>query len=214
MRGTVRLAFILVLAVGLESCGSQDEGSDASSLEQNSSPVITGEPEKIARQGAFYSFKPVASDVDGDALNFSITGRPPWADFDDGNGALSGQPGNDDLGTYAGIVISVSDGKALAVLPAFNIAVVAEEAASSVTLSWAAPKQNADGTPLTDLAGFRIYYGKSAEDYPYFDTINDPNANTHRVDNLAPGEWFFRVIAFDTSFHESQLSDTVSTIVE
>jgi hypothetical protein len=214
VRGTVRLAFIFVLAVGLESCGRQDESSDRSSLDQNSSPVITGKPKIIARQGALYSFEPVASDVDGDVLNFSIAGRPPWADFDEGNGALSGRPGNNDLGTYAGIVISVSDGKALAVLPAFNIVVVAEEAASSITLSWTAPTQNADGTPLTDLAGFRIYYGKSADDYPYFDTINDPNANTHRVDNLVPGEWFFRVIAFDTSFHESRLSDAVSTIVE
>ena len=31
--------------------------------------------------------------------------------------------------------------------------------ATDVTLTWIAPTTNADGTPLTDLAGFRVYYG-------------------------------------------------------
>ena len=33
----------------------------------------------------------------------------------------------------------------------------------SATLSWEAPTTNTNGTALTDLAGYRIYYGPSAE---------------------------------------------------
>jgi len=31
--------------------------------------------------------------------------------------------------------------------------------AGSALLSWNAPSTNEDGTPLTDLAGYKIYYG-------------------------------------------------------
>ena len=31
----------------------------------------------------------------------------------------------------------------------------------SATLSWTAPQQNTDGSPLTDLAGFEIRYGQN-----------------------------------------------------
>jgi len=34
------------------------------------------------------------------------------------------------------------------------------------TLTWTAPTQNADGTPLTDLAAFRLYIGTAPGVYP------------------------------------------------
>jgi hypothetical protein len=33
---------------------------------------------------------------------------------------------------------------------------------TTATLTWDAPTTNADGTPLTDLAGYRIYYGTTS----------------------------------------------------
>jgi len=214
MRKTVRLSFIFALVVTLVNCGGQDGDSSAGLSDSNSPPVITGNPGTIASQGAVYSFEPMVSDIDNDRLSFSIAGRPPWADFDGRNGALTGQPGPGDLGTYASIVIGVGDGQAIAALPAFDIKVVTGEATASVTLAWTVPTHNKNGTPLTDLAGFKIYYGMTVDDYPYFDTINDPRVETHTVDNLAPGEWFFAVTAVDASLHESRFSDLVSTIIE
>jgi ABC-type glycerol-3-phosphate transport system substrate-binding protein len=32
---------------------------------------------------------------------------------------------------------------------------------NSATLTWDAPTTNVDGTPLTDLAGYKVYYGTS-----------------------------------------------------
>ncbi len=43
--------------------------------------------------------------------------------FDAATGTLSGTPSNDDVGTYAGIVITVSDGSATATLNTFSIVV-------------------------------------------------------------------------------------------
>ena len=75
-----------------------------------------------------------------------------------GDGAPVGSPGAGDGGITSGIVITVSDGSLSASLPAFALTVQAI-ALGSATLSWTAPTQNTDGSPPTNLAGYRIYWG-------------------------------------------------------
>ncbi len=95
----------------------------SAALARNTAPQIAGRPGRIAVAGAAWSFTPSASDSDGDSLSFSIANRPNWARFNSANGQLSGEPSESDEGTYTNIGISVSDGDALAVLPAFSITV-------------------------------------------------------------------------------------------
>jgi hypothetical protein len=76
----------------------------------NRPPVISGNPATSVISGQTYSFTPTASDPDGQALTFSIANKPSWASFNTGSGALSGTPAAGDAGTYANIVITVSDG--------------------------------------------------------------------------------------------------------
>ncbi|MGF1685075.1 putative Ig domain-containing protein, partial [Photobacterium minamisatsumaniensis] len=64
------------------------------------------------------------SDADSDDLTFSIENQPVWASFSSASGVLSGLPTNDDVGTSANIVISVSDGIETASLAAFSLEVV------------------------------------------------------------------------------------------
>ena len=73
--------------------------------------------------GSAYTFRPTASDADGDTLTFAIANRPAWATFNTATGQLSGTPTSASAGTYSNIVISVSDGKASAALAAFAITV-------------------------------------------------------------------------------------------
>ncbi|WP_125779397.1 Ig-like domain-containing protein [Pseudoalteromonas rubra] len=89
----------------------------------NDAPVITGTPATGVDQDTAYRFTPDASDLDVDSLTFSIENQPVWASFDAQSGTLSGTPGRDDVGNYANIVISVSDGELTASLPAFAIQV-------------------------------------------------------------------------------------------
>jgi hypothetical protein len=56
---------------------------------------------------------------------FAIVNRPGWATFNTNTGLLAGVPGPYKVNTYSNIVISVSDGKVSARLPAFSIKVVA-----------------------------------------------------------------------------------------
>ncbi|MBT1063356.1 DUF4347 domain-containing protein [Bowmanella sp. Y26] len=91
----------------------------------NNKPFIFGTPPATAQVGQSYHFQPVAYDPDDDALTFSISGIPHWATFDKTLGILTGSPSEEDLGVYAGIRISVSDGFTQSALPDFLIEVQA-----------------------------------------------------------------------------------------
>ena len=92
----------------------------------NQPPVISGSGGATILVGEAYSFTPTASDPEGDPLTFSITNGPSWASFDTTTGTLSGTPAAGDAGTYATIIIRVSDGTDSATLGAFSINVVAD----------------------------------------------------------------------------------------
>ena len=94
----------------------------------NSAPVISGTPGSTATVGAIYAFTPKASDANGQTLTFRIANKPGWATFSTSTGRLGGAPKSTHIGTYSGIVISVSDGIATRSLPTFSIKVVANSA--------------------------------------------------------------------------------------
>jgi hypothetical protein len=159
-----------------------------------------------------YEFEPNAADADGDSLSFQVTNKPNWASFDASTGRLSGQPTLDNVGTYGDIVISVSDGIASSSLRAFSVT-VSQTALGNVTLSWAAPTQNSDGSALMDLAGYKIYYGKSSGIYDHEIRIDSPSVTTYVVDNLVPDTYYFAATSFNTSGVESEFSgEAVRTV--
>jgi hypothetical protein len=90
----------------------------------NTRPTIAGEPVTFVLQGTSYLFQPVANDVDGDTLSFSISNRPSWASFNSATGRLAGTPGSAHVGVYTNVSIRVSDGTIEAELPAFTINVI------------------------------------------------------------------------------------------
>ena len=99
------------------------------------------------------------------SLTYSIANAPAWASFDATTGRLSGTPAAEHVGATDDIVISVSDGELSTSLAAFTLTVHAV-ATGSATLSWLPPTTNIDGSPLTNLAGYKIYWGTSADDFP------------------------------------------------
>jgi len=103
-----------------------DQGFTITVSNTNDPPTISGTPATSVDEDTAYSFTPTANDVDvGDTLIFSIENKPSWASFDTNTGALSGTPINEDVGTTAGIVITVEDTSTVsASLPAFNLTVV------------------------------------------------------------------------------------------
>lgn len=178
----------------------------------NTAPVISGTPATSVSSGTAYSFRPSAADANGDALTFSIANRPAWASFNTATGQLSGTPSAASVGTYSNIVIGVSDGKASAALPAFAIT-VADVSVGAATLSWVAPTTNTDGSTLTNLAGFRIYYGASSAQMSRTIQVANASVSTYVVGDLVPGTYYFAVRAYTTSGAESADSNvSVKTV--
>ena len=155
----------------------------------NTAPVIAGTPATEAVVGTEYSFTPTATDADNDTLTFSISGRPAWAAFDSATGRLSGTPAAGDVGSYNGIVISVDDGTDTADLAPFSISVTAS-ATGSITVSWTAPTENDDGSPLTDLAGYKIYYGTEPGNYTTRVDVDSAGVTTWVIDELPAGTYY------------------------
>jgi len=196
----------------------EDEGpttngfADPPPASDNSAPVISGRPPASAAVGQDYLFIPGATDADGDTLTFSIANLPMWATMDTVTGRLSGMPMLGDSAVYDNISISVSDGKMTTSLPAFSINVT-QIAMSSVTLSWTPPTQNEDGSPLMDLAAYKIYYGLSQGSYPNEIRVDNPGISSYVVDNLAPNTYFFVSTSINSSGMESNFSNVASRVV-
>jgi hypothetical protein len=89
----------------------------------NRAPTISGTPATTVTAGSPYSFRPVASDPDGNTLSFSIQGQPSWASFSATSGRLSGTPTAANVGMSARITITVTDGTLSAPLAPFTIQV-------------------------------------------------------------------------------------------
>jgi hypothetical protein len=141
MKLPVKLVLVLLSTLLFTACGNEDAANsdtvnhsavtndvtDTTSVDDdtnNRAPVISGTPATSVDEGVAYSFKPEASDADGDTLSFRIANRPNWATFDTSTGQLSGTPDSNSAGTYSNLIISVSDGQSSVELPAFDIVVV------------------------------------------------------------------------------------------
>jgi hypothetical protein len=172
-------------------------------------PTIAGSPAKSVVAGQAYAFEPKATVEAEKKASFSITGKPTWASFIATTGELSGTPAAANVGTDSNIIISVSDGTTTVALPAFAIAVT-EVGTKSATLSWKPPTLNSNGTALTNLAGYRIYYGTSAIALTRAITINSVGVTTEVVTDLSPGTYYFALMAFNAAGAESKLSNVVS----
>jgi hypothetical protein len=83
----------------------------------------------------------------------------------------------------------------------------------TATVSWEAPTTTTNGAALTDLGGYRIYYGLSESDLTQSVDLNDVGLQTYVVGNLGTGTWYFAVKAVTEAGVESQLSEIVSKAI-
>jgi hypothetical protein len=179
--------------------------STTASAITNRPPVISGTPVTSVSVGQAYLFQPTASDADGQALSFSVQNKPAWATFSTATGRLSGTPGATNVGTYSNVTIGVSDGVTTSRLAPFSIEVKAG-VSNAVTIKWTPPTTNTDGTPLDDLAEYRVSYGQASGNYSYALTTGSPAITSLEIQGLASGTWYFAVKAVNSSGVESDFS--------
>ena len=83
---------------------------------------------------------------------------------------------------------------------------------ADITLSWDAPTTNVDGTPLTDLAGYKIYHGIVSGVYDSPTDVH--NVTTITLQNFCEGTHYFVATAYDTSGNESGYSNEVNKVIK
>ena len=186
-------------ATATESTGNIDQT-------QNSPPTISGSPQAAVMMGSSYSFTPTSDDADGDTLTFTVQNLPSWMSFYPSTGEISGDPTLGDVGLFSQIQIGVIDGTASASLSAFSIE-VSQTALGSMTLSWTPPVANTDGTVLTDLASYRIYYGPSEGNYPNHVVIDTAGLSSYVVENLIPDTYYVVATSVNAMGVESAYSN-------
>ena len=84
--------------------------------------------------------------------------------------------------------------------------------AAQVQLAWDAPTTNTDGTPVKDLAGYKLYYGPASRKYTA--TVDVGKVTSFALSSLAEGQtYYFTVTAYNLSKNESGFSNEVSTTI-
>lgn len=213
---------VALILLSLTACGGGDAvsvNSPATATANETGPTtptatISGTPSTGITVGTNYSFTPTASDSDGGKLVFSIQNPPSWASFDTTTGRLSGSPKITDTGTTLNIVITATDGTAKASLAAFSITVTATPVTpGAAAVSWVAPTENVNGTALTDLAGYNIYYGTNAASLNQKAAVSNAGATAYTVSGLTSGTWYFAVTSYTSDGVESARSPLSSKTI-
>lgn len=93
------------------------------------------------------------------------------------------------------------------------VAVSPPTALGSATLSWLAPTQKSDGSPLQNLAGFVIKYGNAANTLGTRIAVANPSLSRYVVSNLGAGTWYFAVASYTADGLESDVSQVVSKTI-
>jgi hypothetical protein len=134
-------------------------------------PKISGTPSTKGTVGVAYSFKPTASDADGNKLTFSIANKPGFASFSSTTGQMTGTPNAEHAKTWSNITISVTDGTTKVSLPAFAL-VIAPNANKSPVIT---------GSPATT--------GKTGTAYSFKPTASDPEGKAISFSIMNKPSW-------------------------
>lgn len=87
-------------------------------------------------------------------------------------------------------------------------------ALGAMTLAWISPTTKADGTPLADLAGYRILLGTTSGVYSQTITVANPYAQNYAITGLPASTYYAVVKAFDSANNESSASAEVFKVVQ
>lgn len=81
---------------------------------------------------------------------------------------------------------------------------------SLLSLSWVAPSEREDNTPISmsEIAGYRIYYGTAPGDYQYDIEINDAYNDAADI-SLLQGTYYAVITTVDVDGRESVFSEEV-----
>jgi hypothetical protein len=87
------------------------------------------------------------------------------------------------------------------------------EPTGTALLSWVPPTEREDGSPLINLAGYRVFYGQDSEDLDIVVELDNPGLTSYLIEFLGLGTWYFSMTALDDEGRESAPSDIASKTI-
>jgi hypothetical protein len=202
------------LVLGLTACsGGGNEGDQASEGSigvnpgggsNNSMPTLTitgpADNSQFSSNQTVTLQANASDDEDGD-----ISSNIQWSsDLDGDLGVGRNLEVTLTAGTHT-ITAYVEDSGNLAAESSISLIVDAPEGVA--TVMWTPPQENTDNTSLTDLAGFKIYYGTDANQLNQTIVIDDATITSWVIDNLSANTtYFFAVTAYNEQGIESEPS--------
>jgi hypothetical protein len=79
--------------------------------------------------------------------------------------------------------------------------------ARAATIEWLAPQTTTDGSVLTNLAGYRIYYGTDVAQMTRRIEVKNVGVLSYVIEGLEPATYYFAVTAVNSYGHESARSN-------
>lgn len=86
----------------------------------------------------------------------------------------------------------------------------------TVTLTWTAPSENIDNSPLVDLQGYKVYYGDIPGTYDYSIDVGNVTTTTIQLNDpsISKGRpYYFVVRAYNQAGVESNFSNELSKMI-
>ncbi len=117
------------------------------------------------------------------------------------------------MGLLAGCVSGGGSGAAGNVAPASGGGggSVPATSSGSFSVSWSAPQTRADGSPisLSEIDGYRIYYGSAPGNYQESVDVTNGSATSVNVIDVPAGDYYVVITTYDSAGRESAQSGAI-----
>jgi len=87
------------------------------------------------------------------------------------------------------------------------------QSVGAATIEWLAPLTATDGSTLTNLAGYRIYYGTDFKRMTSRIEVKNAGVLTYVIEGLTPATYYFAVTAINIHGQESARSNAGRKII-
>jgi hypothetical protein len=121
--------------------------------------------------------------------------------------------GKDDTGAMKWMHLSAFTWDATTTTPDPPDGPLVKVAPATITFTWDAPTENKDGSPLTDLAGYRLYSHVDGTPFGELIQIANPSASSYVLNAVAAGNIFYAMTAYNKAGTESEMSGSVNVLV-
>lgn len=134
---------------------------------------------------------------------YACHGYGPW----DGSEPVKGNSNTNGLTATTTFVLTCFNSSGAKASAKATVTVANPGVSGTATLSWNAPTSNTNGTPVTPLQGYTIYYGNSEGSMTHSLAVSGAATTGAEISGLGSGTWYFEVAADAADGTQSAPSD-------